>query len=177
MNETIFGRSGEALLFRPARTDEIPAVCDLYEAAKAEPYSVWDEEYPTDKEACEDRATGGLYVLTDASETVIGALSVVPDNETDGLPCWQVDCPGVREIARIVVHRAHHGRGYAALMVARICMILRAQGCPAVHISVAVGNAPALATYPKVGFVPVGKAELFGGHYILMERILDDAAT
>ncbi len=157
--------------FRHAHLHELEAVCALYDTARCEPFSAWDESYPTRTEAAHDLETDNLYVLTDG-ERVIGALSVVPENESDELSCWQITGDGVREIARIVIAPDRHGRGLAAHMVSCICDILAARGERAVHISVAAGNIPARKTYPRVGFVPVGEADIFGGHYVLMEKDL-----
>ncbi len=158
--------------FRQANEPELTAVSALYDTARAEPYSVWNEAYPVLDDALHDFETGNLYVLTDACDRVIGALSVVPENETDDLSCWQITGEGVREIARVVIAPDCHGHGYARLMMESICTILRARGERAVHISVAEENLPAMKTYPRTGFLPVGEADLFGGHYVLMEKDL-----
>ncbi len=170
------------MTFRRARADELDAVCALYAAAPANPFSVWTELYPTRQDALRDLETDNLYVLVSAQTesaqpkaadgTVIGALSIVPENETDDLPYWRVTDETVREIARIVVSSAHAGHGYATYMVEAICRQLAERGCHAVHLSVAVENIPAYKSYCRAGFTPVGKADMFDGHYILMEKKL-----
>ncbi len=157
--------------FRRAYSSDLNAVAALYSQAKMLPFCAWNEEYPTRIDAGHDCETGNLYVLTD-NGAVIGALSVVPENEIDDLPDWHVRGQGVREIARVVVSPSHQGHGYAKMMLAEICDMLRCRGERAVHISVAVDNIPAMRTYPRVGFIPVGEADLFGGRYVLMEREL-----
>ncbi len=162
--------------FRPARPEELSAVVALYEAAKQEPFSVWDAEYPTEADARHDLATGNLYVLVEEGipERVIGTLSVCPENEMDELTCFcaTAGVAGVRELARVAIAADRHGRGYAALMVECICHILAQDGVPALRISVARDNLPARRTYPRVGFREVGEAFLWGHDYILMERCL-----
>ncbi len=158
-------------VFRLATLEEVDAVVALYTAAKAEPYSVWNDEYPTRTNAAADLAAGRLYVLV-GDDGVRGALSVVSENECDALSCWRLTGADVREIARVVVRSDCHGQGYAAYMMRCICAILQGAGVRAVHISVAVGNIPARMTYPRVGFATVGEAPLFGGQYLLMEKEL-----
>ncbi len=160
-----------ASVFRAAREDDLPAVTALYEAAKREPFSVWNDDYPTEADAIHDFETENLYVLAEDGR-VVGTLSVCPENETDGLTCFTVNSPDVREIARIAVASHRHGRGYAGLMVRRICEMLALHGVPAVRISVAKGNLPARRTYSRVGFCDVGEAHLYGGEYVLMEKTL-----
>ncbi len=159
------------MTFRTATHADLDAVLALYEEAKRGPFCVWNEAYPTREDAEADLAGEDLYVLDDGG-VVIGALSVVPENELDDQPCWQLTGEGVREIARVVVAAEYHGHGYAGVMVAHICAILRERGERALHISVATSNPPARKTYPRQGFVEVGEAELFGGAYVLMEKRL-----
>ncbi len=165
------------LFFRPARPEELSSVVALYHAAGQEPFSVWDENYPTEADARHDLETGNLYVLfeenPDGNGRVIGTLSVCPENEMDDLPGFTVNSPGVRELARIAVASDRHGQGYAATMVTLICDILARRGVPALRISVARDNLPARRTYPRVGFCEIGEASLFGGSYVLMEKVLE----
>ncbi len=157
--------------FRLAYPHELEAVVALYDTARLEPFTAWNEEYPLRTDALRDLETDNLYVLIEA-DVVIGALSVVSENETDDLDCWHITGEGVHEIARIVIAPTHHGHGYARLMVEHICAILRERGGRAVHISVSTGNPPAMNTYPRAGFVAVGEADIFGGQYVLMEKEL-----
>ncbi len=158
------------LVFRLAQKEDVSAVVALYEAAKGEPYSVWNECYPTAEDAGHDLETGNLYVLVEDGRGVIGTLSVCPENEMDDLPCF-TPAPGAREIARVAVAADRHGHGYAALMVEHICERLSVEGVPALRLSVARDNLPARRTYPRVGFAEVGTAELYGDNYILMEKL------
>lgn len=159
-------------IFRPATEADLAGVLVLYESAKQEPFSVWNEDYPTAVDATHDLETDNLYVLEEDGR-VIGTLSVCPENEMDGFShLFAYHAPGVREIARIAVVADRHGRGYAALMVSRICEILAARGVPALRISVAKGNLPARRTYPRVGFSEAGEAQMYGGDYVLMEKTL-----
>ena len=131
---------------------------------------MWDEEYPGEEEIKGDLAAGCLYVLEDAGE-VVGAISIVPENETDGFDCWQVR-QNAREFARVVIRPDRQGQGLSRYLVDGIVLELRARGAKAIHISVAEPNLPARRLYAKMGFEIRGEAEIFGGSYFLCERIL-----
>ena len=77
------------MIFRKADASDAKTVLALYRAVIGTPFCVWDESYPGETEIQGDLAAGTLYVLARDSE-VIGAISIVPENETDNLDCWKV---------------------------------------------------------------------------------------
>ena len=151
---------------RPARADELERVLALYKSVLGTPFCVWSDQYPTRLELDHDFETDNLYVLVE-NDTVIGAVSVVPENELDHLSCWRVRDGSQVELARIVISLDCRGRGLAALMLGELISRINAP----IHISAAVTNTPALKTYAKLGFDIVGEADLFGGRYYLLERL------
>ncbi len=160
-----------ALNFRPAHSHELGRVCQLYQEASQNPFSVWDEEYPSRLEAEQDFATENLFVLTD-DDTVIGALSIVPEREMDDFPVWTLNDGTQQEIARITISQEYQGKGLAAVMVQNILAILKERGCHVVRLSAASCNIPAYKTYRKLGFQLRGEKDMFGSHYYLLEKIL-----
>ncbi len=158
------------MLFRHALPEERFAVLALYEEAKSEPFCVWNEVYPAMQEIEHDLETENLYVLVE-NDVLIGALSVVPENEMDDYPHWKLD-ENAREIARVVVAKPYQNKGYAAYMMNEILEALGEDVYFAVHISVAEQNIPALKVYQKCGFSIVGEVDQYGNHYVLMEKIL-----
>ena len=156
--------------FRLARPEEASVVYALYRSVIGTPFCTWNEVYPGLPEIEADLWAGGLFVLAEG-ERIIGALSVVPENELDHLPGWTVRA-GAREIGRVVTRLDVRGRGLAGLMVERIADRLRAGGCSALHLSVAEVNLPARKTYEALGFQTVAQVPLYGGTYLLMEKIL-----
>ena len=102
---------------------------------------------------------------------IIGAISVVPENELDGFDCWS--CSGGKEIARIVIEKAYQGQGLSFEMVQRVESILQRKGYTSIHLSVVKSNIPAYKTYIKAGFVTVGEAQMYGNDYYLMEKAID----
>lgn len=164
------GKSPSARSFRSAGQADAAQVLSLYENAKSGGLCVWDDSYPSAREIARDLATNNLYVLTEGGK-VIGAISVVPENELDDFSCWS--CKDGKEIARVVIHTACRGQGLAFEMVQRIAAILANRGCRAIHLSVVKTNLPAYQTYIKAGFSVVGEAQLYGNDYYLMEKAID----
>ena len=156
--------------FRMATQDDAAQVLSLYESAKSGAFCVWNESYPSMTEIEHDLETGNLYVMTDGSK-IIGAISVVPENELDGFDCWS--CKDGKEIARVVIDKAHQGYGLSFEMVQNIVPILLRNGCKAIHLSVVKSNIPAYKTYRKAGFAVVGEAQMYGNDYYLMEKAIN----
>ena len=158
--------------FRIAHHDDAEHVLALYQSAKSSALCVWNDSYPSIAEIEHDLETKNLYVMTDGSK-VIGAISVVPENELDSFDCWS--CKDGKEIARVVIDKAYQGHGLSLEMVQSIASILRKNGCKAIHLSVVKTNIPAYKTYIKAGFGVVGEAQMYGNDYYLMEKAIEDA--
>lgn len=157
--------------FRKAEHNDLKKVMDLYESVKGTEFCTWNEYYPQSADADYDFETGNLYVMT-KNNMVIGAISIVPDNELDNLNVWQINDDTVHEIARVVVNSDYQGNGIAYEMVKSIICHLKNNGCHAIHLSVADINIPALKTYKKSGFKIVGEADMYNSHYFLCEKII-----
>ena len=167
---------------RRATRADCPEVLRLYREAAARPDSVWNENYPTQFEIDEDFAAGTLFVFCLGAEydpalpsSVIGAISVVPQNEYDDFDCWSPSDGSHREIARITIARSCSGRGLAARMVGAMLGRLFASGVCAVRLSVAKLNPAAQATYRKLGFAFVGETTMYGNDYYLCEILKEDS--
>lgn len=155
--------------FRLAQQEDAPHVLSLYQSAKNSGFCVWDDSYPTMTQIAHDLQTQNLYVMTDGSK-IMGAISVVPENELDSFDCWS--WKDGKEIARVVISKAYQGHGLSFEMVQSIASILRRRGCNAIHLSVVKTNLPAYKTYIKAGFTVVGEAQMYGNDYYLMEKAI-----
>ena len=155
--------------FRPAASEDAEPVLCLYQSAQKGEFCVWNDNYPSIHEIAHDLETKNLYVMT-AHSKIIGAISVVPENELDGFDCWS--CKDGKEIARVVIDKAYQGQGLSFEMVQSIASILRKNGCRAIHLSVVKSNIPAYKTYLKAGFSVVGEAQMYGNDYYLMEKVI-----
>ena len=159
----------QKLNFRIARQGEEEQVLSLYQSAKGSAFCVWNESYPTMTEIEQDLETKSLYVMTDGSK-IIGAISIVPENELDGFDCWFYKAG--REIARVVIDKAYQGQGLSFEMVESIESILQEKGHMSIHLSVVKTNIPAYNTYIKAGFSIVGEAQMYDNDYYLMEKAI-----
>ncbi len=160
--------SFDKYVFRKAEQEDTCAVYSLYKSVVGDEFCVWNDAYPGMLEIRDDLASDNLFVLTDG-EKVIGAISIVHENELDEFDCFTHDGA---EIARVAVAKEHRGKGLSGKMVGEVENILRERDCKALHLSVAKANTPAYKTYLRVGFLTVGEAELYGGDYYLMEKDL-----
>lgn len=158
------------LKFREARKEDAEQVLSLYEGAKNGEFCVWNDSYPTTIEIEHDLETNNLYVMTEGGK-IIGAISVVPENEMDGFDCWSYK--DGKEIARVVIDKPYQGHGLSFEMVRSVESILRERGHKAIHLSVAKSNVPAYKTYVKAGFTVVGEAKMYESDYHLMEKAID----
>jgi ribosomal protein S18 acetylase RimI-like enzyme len=153
-----------------AQQSDVEHVLSLYQSAKNGAFCVWNDSYPSIAEIEHDLETKNLYVMTDGGN-IIGAISVVPENELDSFDCWS--CKDGKEIARVVIDKTYQGYGLSFEMVQKVASILRRNGWKAIHLSVAKSNIPAYKTYIKAGFTVVGEAEMYGNNYYLMENAID----
>jgi ribosomal protein S18 acetylase RimI-like enzyme len=142
-------------------------VHSLYQRAKGDKFCVWNDSYPSEAEIAHDLGTNNLYVLTDGGK-IIGAISVVPENEMDDFTCWS--CSAGKEIARVVIDKSCQGRGLSLKMVESVEAVLRGKGHISIRLSVAKINIPAYKTYIKAGFSVVGEAQMYGNDYYLMDK-------
>ena len=159
------------MTFRKAEKADLPQVAALYTAAIGTEGCTWNMDYPGEPELRTDFQSGCLYVLTEGAE-IIGAASVMAENELDGLACWEVTDGAQREIARVVIAGSHWGRGLAERMLRQLFALLKADGCSAVHLAVACGNGAAVRTYEKLGFTFLREHEMYGNRYFLCEKNL-----
>ena len=160
----------QKLNFRIARQGEEEQVLSLYQSAKGSAFCVWNESYPTMTEIEHDLETKSLYVMTDGSK-IIGAISIVPENELDCFDCWSYK--DGKEIARVVIDKAYQGQGLSFEMVKSIESILQEKGHTSIHLSVVKTNIPAYNTYIKAGFSIAREAQMYGNDYYLMEKAID----
>ena len=162
--------SREKMLFRKVEMDEAEAILALYRAVIGTPFCAWDASYPGETEIAGDLSAGTLYVLEEGRE-IIGAISIVPENEMDHFSCWSIQ-ENAREFARVVIKPDHQHKGLSVHLVEGVIRELQNQGVAAIHIAVAKGNIPAQKLYRKTGFVFCGEADMYGHSFFLCERAI-----
>ena len=158
------------MVFREAEEREAKTVADLYRSVIGLPFCTWDESYPGEEEIRGDLAAKTLFVLEEGGE-VIGAISIVPENELDDQPCWR-ETENAGEFARVVIRPDHQHEGLSRFLVDGVLREFRKRGAAAVHLSVAKVNTPAQKLYRSVGFEFCGEADMYGNSYYLCEKKL-----
>ena len=102
--------------------------------------------------------------------TIVGCISLVPENELDELPFW--GCSRAREIARVAVAPGLQGKGIAYQMVSVLTAQASQAGVPAIHLLVSVENAPAQRLYRKCGFTFLNRCSMFDLDFFACEKLL-----
>ena len=156
--------------FCKAEASDRDAVVALWKSVIGDRFCFWDDDYPGEREADSDISSGGLYILRDGKE-IAATVAVLGHNEYESVP-GVVARPGVREISRIAVSHPYRGHGYGGVIVSCVCKGLRESGAVTVRLSVAERNLPARRTYEKLGFLPVAEADMYGGHFFILEKSL-----
>ena len=155
---------------RKAEKSEAEAVRALYQAVRGTPFCTWNESYPGETEIAGDLSAGTLYVLEEDRQ-IIGAISIVPENELDHCSCWSVK-ENAREFARVVIKPDQQHKGLSVYLVEGVIRELQRQGAAAIHIAVAKENIPAQKLYRKTGFDFCGEADMYGHRFFLCEKII-----
>lgn len=157
------------MIFRKAIQQDLDEVYKLYRSLVGSAMCTWDESYPGWIQINEDFQHDGLYVMEENS-TIVGAISLVPENELDALPFWV--CSQAREIARVAVVPGLQGKGIAYQMVSALTAQASQAGVPAIHLLVSVENAPAQRLYRKCGFTFLNRCSMFGLDFFACEKLL-----
>ena len=155
---------------RLAGKDELPQILKLYRSVVGSEGCTWDAFYPNEDTLSEDFEAGLLFVLR-KGEQLLGAGSIVPENELDDLEHWAFH-KKARELARIVIAPEHQGRGYGKLLVQSLCNHLAQEGCKAVHLLVAQENKAAQRMYQTVGFQNKGTCHRYDIDFFAYEKEL-----
>ena len=158
------------MTFGPARANDVAAVAELYKSVTGLPGCTWNNNYPTVQDAQNDFSANCLYVLR-GNDSIIGAVSVVPENELDNIVLWH-DCSPCREIARLAVAPEHQGHGYGKLMLQQLFCQLEHTGVRAIHLLVAQCNPAAIRTYTALGFTLLGKCKRYDTDFYIAEKLL-----
>lgn len=158
-------------IFTAAGIGEADRVLELYRSVTGGAYCTWNEYYPGMQQIREDYETGNLFALK-SSEKIIGAISIVPENELGDLDLWEMKDGKIAEIARVAVAPEYQGKGLALIMVGEIENVLKSRGYCAVHLLAAKVNIPACQTYRKAGYQQKGECDMFGHLFCVYEKEL-----
>lgn len=151
------------MLTRP-RPNEAEALHHLYQSLVGQPHCPWTTRYPTRADAALDIAAGRVWVMRDAQGTIQAAISVEED-EVAPLFCPDDKRPSL-DLCRVAVRRDQQGKGLACRMAQELFVLLRQEGYQVIRLLVRPDNPPAMATYRRLGFVPLGECDLYDQHFL-----------
>lgn len=159
--------------FREATAADLDGVEALYRSCTAfsptHGNDNWSEEYPNRTFAEEDVANHGLFVLEHRGE-IIGAISLVPEDDWDELPLWQGEqsCCLSRLCIKPQLQKLH----LAQRMMEEISRTAKERGFRSTRHGSLLTNVASNRLYERMGYQNRGKAALYGHEYHCFERIL-----
>lgn len=129
----------------------------------------WSEEYPCREFAEEDVSHHGLFVLEHAGE-IIGAISLVPEDDWDELPCWTgtASC----NLSRLCIKPQLQKMHLAERMMEEISRVAKARGYRSTRHGSLITNVASNRLYERMGYQNRGRASMYGHEYWCFERIL-----
>ncbi len=173
-----------ALIVRPARETDLPAIVELYgtvcDALQGKAYNPgWARDsFPTLDCAREYLREGALLIAMEGSEPV-GSVGLTREpSAEDGFENAPDFDDKVWYLHVLAVHPAHQRRGISSLLLSAAEDYSRAQGANTMRLYVWEGNAPALRAYEKSGYscvkrdVDIGLAGFGLPRFFLYEKPL-----
>lgn len=158
------------MIVRKALEKDFITIEGLYKKVIGTPGCTWNNEYPTIDEIKEDYKFQTLYVLEKEGK-IIGAMSVVPENELDDLCFWKYT-KNCKEIARIVIDIENQNHGYAKYLITEVINELKDKEVKAIHLLVAKQNEITQKLYKALGFIIKGECFMYDNDYYGCEKEL-----
>ena len=162
----------DLLSFSAARGDQVPEVTALWNSLKGTAYCLWDEFYPTEKEAQSDISGGVLYCLRSPDGTLAAAGTVRHLEEHDPIAPWQGKNPC--DLLRIGVDSFYQGKGVASRFLKELMAVALSKGFDSMRILVGKENLPALKLYKNAGSVIRGEHFSWNTHWLCMEKVFTE---
>ena len=159
--------------FREADAADLDGVMALYRSCTAfsptHGNDNWREEYPNRQFAEEDLANHGLFVLEHAGE-IIGAISLVAEDDWDELPVWQGDASC--NLSRLGIKPQLQGLHLAERLMEDISALAKSRGFRSTRHGSLVTNVASNRLYERMGYENRGRTSMYGHEFYCFERIL-----
>ena len=162
-------RQKDQLVFKPVKEHSCGEVAALWDSLKGTPYCLWDEFYPTLKEAQCDCSEDSLYGMYAPDGVLAAAGTVKHLSEHDSIAPWQGKNPC--DLLRIGVDRFYQGKGVAARFLDELIRAAASRGFDSMRILVGRENIPALKLYQNIHAEARGEHFSWNTHWICMEKI------
>ena len=141
---------------RTAKKSEAYTILNLYKSVIGQEGCTWNDLYPNMIEIQNDLNSNNLYVCV-LDNKIIGAASIVSENELDDINLWKI-CDGRhKELARLVISPDYQRKGYSKYFLQYLLTKLNENKIPAVHLLVAINNYSAINLYKQFNFKCVGQ--------------------
>ena len=161
------------VVFREASDADLEGVMALYRSCTAfsptHGNDSWNEEYPCREFAEEDLANRGLFVLEHAGE-IVGAISLVPEDDWDALPVWQGEASC--NLSRLGIKPQLQKLHLAERMMEEASAVAKARGFRSTRHGSLITNVASNRLYERMGYQNRGRASMYGHEYHCFERIL-----
>lgn len=148
--------------------EEADVLLAHYQSMVGLPGCTWNEFYPAAEDVAHDIAAGAVHALRDETGAIIAAASTEEDEVRPFAFCRDKDARSI-EISRVMVVRAHQGKGLARRLMLEMLELLRREGYEVVRLLVSPGNLPAYTLYTSLGFEVIGECDLYDVHWSACE--------
>ena len=155
-----------------ATKEDAAAIYALYRSLLREPYSTWDEDYPSREIVDEDLLYNGVLVLRLPEGGIGAAIVVEKGEEFEADVPWYPDVTRWCALGRLGVAHGMQGRGVARRMLSEAMAHARAEGYEAVRFLVGAHNVPALRSYATLGFEVCGHTRMWDEDWLCYEKRL-----
>lgn len=152
-----------------AAPSDIDELLGLYRSFYGGPAD-WNREYPSLETVEFDLARNCLFVMKDKREEIVAAASVDDDPAAEALDIWSSELRPSVMVSKICVRRDMQNQGLARVILSYVIDELGKHGKKGVHLLIHEGNDAAMRSYARLGFKVIGERDLYGAHYICMER-------
>lgn len=158
-----------SLRFAPVKKEDAEKACALWDSLKGTAYCLWDETYPTMKEALSDTEEQVMYgyYTPEGKLASIGTVMYHPPH--DKASPWQGKNPC--DLLRIGVDSVFQGKGVAGRFLNELYRIAPEKGFDSMRILVGRDNIPAVKLYERSGAVVRGENFSWNTHWICMEKM------
>ena len=144
----------------------------LYDIQKGKEFCPWTDEYPTVSEIEFDLERNALFVMKNADNKIIAAISIDEDEAVKSLDFWNKELSPGGEVARLAVLPEYQGQKIAARMIEYVMQVLKERGYKSIHFMVNKYNTKALNAYRNLNFNNVGEIFIYDQHMMCYEKEL-----
>ena len=155
-----------------ATKEDAAAIYALYRSLLREPYSTWDEDYPSREIVDEDLLHNDVLVLRLPEGDIGAAIVMEKGEEFEADVPWYPDVTRWCALGRLGVAHGMQGRGVARRMLSEAMAHARAEGYEAVRFLVGARNVPALRSYATLGFEVCGHTRMWDEDWPCYEKRL-----